>query len=249
MALKTVRFDREAEYVKDFLKLPKMLYSKETLTQNEKEEKELLLSTHVLSKYFELTKFLVYKDGIVAARCAVTIYPDDEFAYIGFFECVDDTACARLLFDAANVFGIEQGCKKIIGPVDASFWIKYRLKVNLFEKLPYVSEPYNKKYYLKLFLDYGYLIAENYASNIYKKQSASGYEHEKSKERFKKYTANNYAIVSPNLKDWDKTISEIYRLITELYKEFPVFKMISEEDFVRHFESFKIGRASCRERV
>ena len=40
----------------------------------------------------------------------------------------------------------EHKFRKIIGPVDASFWLKYRLKINKFER-PYTGEPYNKDYY------------------------------------------------------------------------------------------------------
>ena len=37
--MKCVQFHYEKKYVKDFLKLPKMLYSKEENMENEKEEK------------------------------------------------------------------------------------------------------------------------------------------------------------------------------------------------------------------
>lgn len=238
MAVETVRFDDGEKYIEDFLRLPKFLYSKRELTQNENEERLLLRSGHPLSGYFHITKFLVYKDAAVAARCAVTTYPGDSAAYLGFFECVDDPACSRLLFSAAADYAVESGCDKIIGPVDASFWIKYRLKINKFEDRPYISEPYNKDYYLKLFLDNGYRIMEKYSSNVYKKQSFFGYRHNKSEERYQKY-AKDYDIVSPKQKDWDKTIREIYALITDLYKNFPVFKMIGEEDFIKHFENFR----------
>ena len=74
---------------------------------------------------------------------------------------------AKFLFNIADNFVISKGYKKIIGPVDASFWNKYRLKINYFENKPYTSEPYNKEYYLKLFQDNGYEIIEHYISNKY----------------------------------------------------------------------------------
>lgn len=237
--VKVIRFTDEAKYIDDFLKLPKLLYSKKTLVQNEKEEKELLLSHHVLSKYFELTKFLVYRDDEPAARCLVTVYPEDKTAYAGFFECVESSECAAVLFDAVKSYAAEQGFERVLGPVDASFWVKYRLKVNKFEKRPYVSEPYNKEYYLKLFEDNGFVVCEEYASNTYTRQPLFGYKNKKSEARYKRFTQNDYKIVTPSLKSWDQTIREIYKLLIELYSDFPIFKSIAEEDFVKHFESFK----------
>lgn len=239
MALEAVVFDTEPNRIEDFLRLPKALYGKKNLTQNETEERELLLSEHALSKYFKMAKFLVYKDGAAAARCAVTLYDGDTTAYLGFFECVDDTACARLLFDEAARFAKGSGRDKITGPVDASFWIKYRLKTSRFDERPYVSEPYNLGYYLKLFLDYGFTVSETYKSNEYKRQSPLGFRNKKSNQRLKEYASKNYVILSPKRKDFDRVIREVYALISELYKDFPVFKMIGEEDFARHYAPLK----------
>jgi len=80
------------------------------------------------------------------------------------------------MFCVAEKLAHENNLTKLIGPVDASFWIKYRLKVNLFDRLPYVSEPYNKDYYLNLFLGSGFVIEERYISNIYKKLPKKGFE-------------------------------------------------------------------------
>lgn len=239
MALEAVVFDTESNRIEDFLRLPKVLYGKKNLMQNETEERQLLLSEHALSKYFRMKKFLVYRDGETAARCAVTLYEGDTTAYLGFFECVDDTGCSRLLFDTAARFARNSGCGQITGPVDASFWIKYRLKINRFGDGPYVSEPYNLNYYLKLFLDYGFTVGETYKSNEYKRQSVLGFHNKKSSKRLKDYARKNYVIVSPKRKDFDRVIREVYALITELYKDFPVFKMIGEEDFARHYAALK----------
>ena len=48
-------------------------------------------------------------------------------------------------------FAKENKYKRIVGPVDASFWLKYRMKINMFYKPPYTGEPYNKDYYYKLY--------------------------------------------------------------------------------------------------
>ncbi|URZ17445.1 hypothetical protein [Clostridium felsineum] len=236
---RVVKFNEEDKYINDFLKLPKLIYSKKEMVQNESEERALLLSKHILSKYFVLHKFLVYKNSEVAARCVITIYEGDSSAYIGFFECIEDSLCAEKLFSEVKAFTIKNNYKKIVGPVDASFWLKYRMKVNKFEKRPYVSEPYNKNYYLDLFLQNKYKICENYVSNMYEKFTPKNFQDEKIEKRYENFINKGYKITSPKKEDYDKVIHEIYRLITNLYSDFPIFKPLKEEDFVSLFKSYK----------
>jgi len=61
--------------------------------------------------------------GTPAGRVLLTRYAGEPVLYLGFFESADDAA--------------------VVGPVDASFWIRYRLKVSGFEHAPYFSEPLN----------------------------------------------------------------------------------------------------------
>ena len=236
---KLIKFDKEGNYIKDFLALPKELYSKSDIVQNEKEERDILLENHLLSKYFKIYKLLVYKEMKVAARCILTIYPNDQCAYIGFFECIKDTECSKLLFEEASRLSRDNKCNKIIGPVDCSFWIKYRLKFDNFNKKPYVSEPYNKEYYLEQFLAGGYRVVETYVSNYYDKLPRFNYTNKKCKDRYDEFISKGYEISSPKVKDYDIVIRKIYKLLIELFKDFPVFKTIKEEDFVQLFASYQ----------
>jgi len=234
-----IQFDVEEQYITDFLELPKKLYTRRERVQNEEEERELLLGKHVLSKYFSLYKLLVYQGDQACARCTVTIYPDDPVAYLGFFECIGDVTCAIVIFEAAERISAEQGCDKTVGPVNASFWIGYRLKTNHFDQKAFVGEPHNKANYLELFLACGYQITEKYRSNFYMRPPLIGYQNQKSMERYQKFISKGYEIVSPKKRDFDKIIKEIYRLIIVLYDDFPVFKQVSEVDFIRLFNRYR----------
>ena len=236
---KLIRFDKEENYINDFLQVPKKLYSKSEIVQNENEERQILLEKHLLSKYFKIYKLIVYKDKKALARCILTIYPHDDCSYIGFFESINDIECTKLLFEEAGRLSKVNNCKKIKGPIDSSFWIKYRLKTNNFDRKPYISEPYNKEYYMELFLSGGYKIIETYVSNYYEKPPLFNYIDKKCKDRYEDFTSKGYTIISPKQKDYDKVIRIIYSLLMELYKNFPIFKSISEEDFVQHFSSYK----------
>ena len=87
MSLNTVIFGPHSKkHIKDFLALPGRLYDSGELMQNEKEEHAILKGTHVLSHYFMVTPILVYEGGKAVSRGILTVYPEDEVAYLGFFE-------------------------------------------------------------------------------------------------------------------------------------------------------------------
>ncbi len=234
--MKCIEFGMEKEYVKEFLRLPRRLYGRGENMENAKEVKKLLLGTHPLSKYFDLHKFLICEDERVTGRFVLTVYPGDDTAYIGFFECVKSAETAGFLFRMARESAKNLGCKKMTGPVNASFWIGYRLKINLFEEKPYTGEPYNKPYYLKLFLDNGFSVCHHYTSNGYSPVAGEEPLYDK---RYEEFLAKGYRIVSPRLRDYDKVVEELYGLITGLYSDFPVYKDLSLEDFAEVFSDYR----------
>ncbi len=236
--MKCIKFEQEEKYIKDFIYLPKQLYSKKDNMEDPNTIKELLLNKHPLSKYFKLNKYLIYRDDEVVGRFIITEYPDDKkVCYLGFFECINDKKVAKFLFKNAYDFAKEKNYKKIVGPVDASFWIKYRLKINKFER-PYTGEPYNLKYYYKLFTDNSFKVCDHYTSQVYE-QVDETYSNVKFTEHFKEFKKLGYKIEKPSLKEYDKCIGEVYDLVKELYSDFPVFKDVEKDDFLKLYKSFE----------
>lgn len=236
--MKLVEFTTEDNYIKDFISLPKKLYTKEDNMEDPSTIKTILLGNHPLSNDFKLSKFLVYDDEVVVGRFVITEYPDDKkVCYIGFFECIDDRKVARFLFSEAEKFAKSKKYKKIVGPVDASFWIKYRLKISKFDR-PYTGEPYNKDYYLKLFTDNKYIVCDHYTSQVYDTVDES-YNDPKFIEHFKEFEELGYEIVKPKYEDFDKCMGEVYDLITELYSDFPIFKNLKKDSFLEIYKSYK----------
>lgn len=236
--MKYRKFEYESDAINEFIKLPKKLYDRNTNMEDPKQIKQLLLDKHILSKYFHLDKFLIYNANKVVGRFCITTYKDDENAYIGFFECINNPQIAKFLFDVAYNFAKEKGYKKIIGPVDASFWIKYRLKINMFNYKPYTDEPYNKEYYYKLFLENKYKVVEHYVSNKFQVIDDS-YFNGKFEKRLDEFKKNRYKIISPNINDFEKIVEELYYLITDLYSDFPIYKSLALEDFKNIFNRYK----------
>lgn len=238
MSLNTVIFGPHSkEYIQEFLELPSRIYARQELMQNEEDERAILEGRHVLSHYFTVTPILVYEDGRAVSRIVVTIYPDDDTAYLGFFESENNSAAAGLLFHTAVGIIREQGLKSIVGPVDCSLWIKYRLKTNRFGN-PYTGEPYNKDYYLRLWEENGFQVWERYVSNHYKAVK-SDENCEKYIERLAKMLEKGYEIKSPRAREFRRTLREVYGLLIELYKSFPVYKRITEKEFRKLFKYLK----------
>lgn len=228
--LSALVFNSESKrFLKDFLSLPKRLYKPHELTQNPKEEAELLSDCHILSRYFSVKPILIYRGGAAVSRAVVTIYPDDSAAYLGFFESENDIEAAKLLFDTAEKIAKANSKSEIIGPVDCSFWIKYRLKLNRFGS-PYTGEPYNKDYYQSLWEECGFKIFQGYSSNHYKIfENDEGCE--KYSARLAQKLNEGYEIKSPSADNFDRALREVYALMIELYSRFPTYKRITEREF------------------
>lgn len=235
--LRAVSVELERRRVRDFLRLPKKLYSRSTNMESPEEVKKLLLGIHPLSGYFRLTAFLIYNGKEAVGRFCIVRYPEDALAYLGFFECVNSTAVARFLFENVRRFAKKMNCESVIGPVNASFWLGYRLKINGFERTPYTGEPYNREYYYELFLENGYRVKEHYVSNGYPADIPA--DKEKCERRLELFLERGYDIVSPERKDFDSALETLYGLITSLYRDFPVYKEISFADFRTLFDGYR----------
>ncbi|KOH45717.1 hypothetical protein NC99_14550 [Sunxiuqinia dokdonensis] len=74
----------------------------------------------------------------------------------GFFECIDDQKVADLLFDTAREWLKERGMEAMDGPVNfGENYMNWGLLVDGFMPQGY-GMPYNARYYLKLFENYGF---------------------------------------------------------------------------------------------
>lgn len=222
---------------KDFLKLPKLLYTKQDNPRDYKTEKNLLYGTHNLSKDFTVIPLGVYEEGKLIARCMVTKYPDNKDLYFGFFDAFNHEGATKLLMDTVMDMAAKEGYTRVVGPFDASFWIGYRLKIDKFDK-HYTCEPYNKDYYYALLKSCGFTVCDEYVSNHYI-VIPEGHVNPKYKKRLERLYEKGYTLVEANTKNFDKCLEDIYHSIIKLYSGFPTFTYISKEQFMEEFGSLK----------
>ena len=230
---------QEENYIRKFLELPRRLYTKKEIMQQPDEERSILKGTHVLSHYFTVFPILVLNEyDIPVSRGVLTVYHGDQEAYLGFFESENNMEAVSLLFEKAEKIAREQNCTKMTGPIDASFWIRYRFKINHFDH-SYTGEPYNKDYYAALWQKTGYEISYRYYSNHYRKVENS-HQNTLFSDRLTQKLKEGYRIESPSRAAFDRTLIEVYELLIELYQNFPAYKRISREEFVSLYSYLKI---------
>lgn len=215
-----------------FLSLPNSIYEEGKLPNNRETEYELVHSKHILSSDFSIYPYIVYKENcenIPLSRAALFVYPDDEVGYIGLYETRYNDKAISLLFRTIEFKAKELGLKKLVGPIDGSIWIKYRFKVDNFNREPYTCEPYNRKGYKVNWEDNGYKVCEEYVSNYMRVPTECPEKEDKLLERFKK---RGYEILTLRDKKFNVVIEEIYDLMIRLYSGFPMFKNITKEQFL-----------------
>ncbi len=82
-------------------------------------------------------------------------YQNEKVAFFGFFECHDDLAAARALFDQVRAWAREQGFALIRGPFSPSTNDPLGVLVEGFDDPPAVYMPYNPPYYHDLVINCG----------------------------------------------------------------------------------------------
>lgn len=225
-------------FLKGFLALPKALYPRERRTQDTKAERAILNGTHPLSGEFTVRAYLAVDDGASPqGRCVLTYYPDDPAAYVGFFECVEDLDVCRALLSAAEAQARADGKEKLVGPLNASFWIGYRFKVENFDE-HFTGEPDNLPYYADFWEACGFTVSERYYSNYLRSPTPED-PSEKWEKRLQRALDKGYEIRSLERVKFDEALRDIYRMLVRLYAKFPAFKLISEEQFTALFGSLK----------
>lgn len=178
---------------------------------------------HPFHENGEVQKFLAYDGETITGRIAAIInknysqFTHNNAGFFGFFESIDDSETARLLFTAAEGWLREKGVTgKIIGPVNPSTNEVCALLIEGFDGPPKVMMPYNKAYYQKLIEENGFgkqtdILAYQFLRATYN-DTRMRRLHDLMKKRLRE---RNIIIRKINLKDFKNEVSklkEVYNL-------------------------------------
>ena len=150
---------------KQFLKLPWDIYKNDPswiphITQDIKK-----VFNPEKNKYYkegEAARWILKKDGKTVGRIAAFIHDklskgfEQPTGGIGFFECIDDQACANVLFDKGKEWLVSKGMEAMDGPINFGEKDNYWGLLVEATTEPMYGMSYNPKYYRPLFENYGF---------------------------------------------------------------------------------------------
>jgi len=112
-------------------------------------------------------QFLALRNGRPVGRIVAIINYEhirryqEPLGFFGFLESEEDPQIVARLMDAARAWLAEHGIERIRGPVNPSLNYECGLLVEGFDSPPTFMMTYNKPYYEKYLLDYGFEVAQN----------------------------------------------------------------------------------------
>lgn len=221
------------EVQKLFLKLPKVLYLPLVCPQNKKEELAILNGTHAISNDIEVHPFVVANDKDPICRCLMTYYPNDDTAYVGFFESTNNPEAVCAMFKRVEEKAKSDGKKMLLGPINSSIYIGYRFKTSGFDKV-FTGEPYNHPHYAELWEKAGFIEHSKYVSNYLRQVKEEDLD-PRMKNVYQRYVDRGYQFVSTDDNLFVDHLEHVYDLMMESYSKFDGFKKLTKEQFISMF--------------
>lgn len=157
--IEIVPVKRESE-IQEFIQLPYDLYKEDAnfVAPLKISVRDLLnKKKNPFYRHAEAQFFLARRDGKTVGRIAgirdfkYNDFHNDNCAFFGFFEAIDDFQVASSLFSAVKEWGKERKVDYIMGPFNPSTNHECGLLVEGFDDPPVIGMTYNPRYYLKLF--------------------------------------------------------------------------------------------------
>jgi len=118
--------------------------------------KKVFTDANPLFRHAEMQLWVATRGGRDVGRIAGILdhhhnkAANDQAAFFGFFECMDDAAVSRHLFGKALEWARGKGLKRILGPMNPTTNDECGLLVEGFDSPPVLMMTYNPRYYVTL---------------------------------------------------------------------------------------------------
>ncbi len=122
---------------------------------------------HPFYTHAEGITLLAERRGVVVGRVAVLVNHvhnrkyRDRLGFFGFFECIDDVAVARALFECGRAWLLARGMTACRGPVNPSLNYTCGMLVEGFSSPPVFLMTYNPQYYAQLIEACGFVKSQD----------------------------------------------------------------------------------------
>jgi hypothetical protein len=167
LSVRPVRSQRDRRL---FLRFAREVYRDDALWEpplHREQEGLLGFRPHPFHHQNEVQPFLALRGDRVVGRIAAiqnrqyNEYHGDRLGFFGFFECRDDLAVARALYDAAGDWLAGRGLVGMLGPLNPSIYYGAGVLVEGHDLPPAFLMPHNPRYYDGLFVDCGFCKAQD----------------------------------------------------------------------------------------
>lgn len=114
--------------------------------------------------------FYAMQEGRILARVVARRSPtlkDDNghpLGMLGYFAAENHPEAVRLLLHEAVAFLRQQGCRRVVGPLNGDTWHAYRFNLGPDDRPPFFLEPANPAYYSVLWEQAGFEVDRDYFS-------------------------------------------------------------------------------------
>jgi GNAT superfamily N-acetyltransferase len=118
--------------------------------------KKVFTEANPLFEHAEMQLWVATQGGRDLGRIAAIVdrhhqkVAKDQSGFFGFFECVDEAAVSRRLFETALDWSRAKGLKRLLGPMNPTTNDECGLLVEGFDSSPVFMMTYNPRYYVKL---------------------------------------------------------------------------------------------------
>jgi GNAT superfamily N-acetyltransferase len=129
--------------------------------------KKVFTDANPLFEHAAMQLWIARRDGQDVGRIAAIVddhhnrTQKDQAAFFGFFECVQDAAVSRRLFEAAFTWARERGMRRVLGPMNPTSNDECGLLVDGFDGPPVFMMTYNPRYYVDLVAAEGFRKAKD----------------------------------------------------------------------------------------
>jgi hypothetical protein len=153
---------------------------------------------------------------------------------IGFYECIDDPAVAKVLLDAAcEWLRVEHGLRRIWGPLNFDIWHNYRFMTRGFDEDPFVGEPANKPWYPEQFERSGFVTRQTWNTRELRGRGELGSLVESGRHAHALAHGRGYRFLSAEHWDRDRDMPLLHDLVMRSFSDFLGYTPLDFADFKR----------------
>lgn len=161
--------DRTKGNVRRFLQVPYAIYANDPhwVAPLLMDVEKVFARANPLFEHADIQLWVVRRDGRDVGRIAGILDDlhnkthNEQTAFFGFFECIDDKAVADLLFGTVSEWAAAKGMKRLLGPTNPTANDECGLLVDGFDSPPVFMMTYNPRYYLDLMESGGWVKAKD----------------------------------------------------------------------------------------